>query len=55
MALLLHHRDTPTSTGTVLKALLTLALVTAVVALGAGVAALAVSRLVLALLGGVTG
>ena len=53
MALLLHHRDTPTHAGTILKALLTLVLVTAVIASAAGLVALAVSKLLLALLGGV--
>ena len=44
MALLLHHHHDPTRTGTVLKALFTLMVVTAIVAAGAGLAAYAVSH-----------
>ena len=55
MALLLHHRDTPTRTGTVLRALLALVLVTAAIAGAAGLVTLAFSRLLVALLDGVAG
>ena len=55
MAVLVHHhpgrRDgEPSRTGTILKALLTLLLVTAVIAAGAGLAAYAVSRLLVSLM-----
>ncbi|MCB0896342.1 MAG: hypothetical protein H6529_08270 [Nocardioides sp.] len=53
MALLVHHsggRGDPTRTGTVLRALLTLLLVTAVIAAGAGLAAYAVSRVLVSLM-----
>ena len=53
MALLLHHRDTPTRTGTILTALLTLVLVTAMIAGAAGLVAWAFSKLLVALLSGV--
>jgi hypothetical protein len=50
MALLLHHHDGPTRTGTILKALLTLVLVTAVIAAAAGLAAYAVSKVLVSLM-----
>jgi hypothetical protein len=50
MTLLLHHHDTPTRTGTILKALLTLMLVTAVIAAGAGLAAYAAAKVLVSLL-----
>lgn len=51
MALLLHHRETPTRMGTIARALLTLVLVTAVVAAAAGLAAYAVAKVLVTLLG----
>lgn len=53
MAVLMHHpggRGTHPRAATILKALLTLLLVTAVVAAGAAVAAYAVSKVVVSLL-----
>lgn len=54
MSVLVHHhpggRDHPTRTGTLFKALLTLVLVTAVVATGAGLAAYLVSQVLVGLM-----
>lgn len=53
MTLLLHHRDTPTRTGTVLTALLTLVLVTALIAGAAGLVTFALAKILVAVLSGV--
>ncbi|MGY2704526.1 MULTISPECIES: hypothetical protein [unclassified Nocardioides] len=52
MALLLHHRDTPTRTGTILSALLTLVLVTAMIAGAAGLVTFVFAKLLVAVLNG---